>query len=170
MNRVRLTANIRFLLSKGFYPANVLSLRSTATRVNILQNSETRKCGLFGLNSEGLHQQVNYLIDEAHSSGKGANAVISYLHDYLKHHSLGEKELHLHADNCAGQNKNNFMVWYLLWRCMVGLNEQIILNFLIAGHTKFSQDGGFGFYMPCQSCILYLYIGMYFRTDSKQCT
>ena len=40
----------------------------------------------------------------------------------------------LHADNCGGQNKNNVMVGYLLWRV---LTEH---HFMIAGHTKFSPD------------------------------
>ena len=52
---------------------------------------------------------MNYLIDEAVFVGKGANTVISLLHHYLSQHSLGECHLHLHADNCVGQNKNNFV-------------------------------------------------------------
>ena len=51
-------------------------------------------------------RQVNYLIDEAVNTGKGANSIISMLHHYLEHHSLGESDLTLHADNCSGQNKN----------------------------------------------------------------
>ena len=47
--------------------------------------------------------------------GKGANAVISRLHYYFEHYGLGEEEVFLHADNCAGQNKNNVMMQYLMW-------------------------------------------------------
>ena len=36
-----------------------------------------RKCGLFGVSCETVHQRVNYLIDEGASAGKGSNAVIS---------------------------------------------------------------------------------------------
>ena len=103
-----------------------------------------RKCGLFGINSEGDFEQVNYLVDEAHSCGKGANTVISYLHDYLENQTTATPHLHIHADNCAGQNKNNYMLQYLMWRCCTGKNIEIVLSFLIAGHTKFSPDGGFG--------------------------
>ncbi|MEQ2246257.1 hypothetical protein ILYODFUR_036548 [Ilyodon furcidens] len=39
-----------------------------------------RKCGLFGVSCEGLQKQVNFLIDEGMSSGKGSNEVISYMH------------------------------------------------------------------------------------------
>ena len=53
---------------------------------------------------------MNYIIDEANYTGKGANTVVSLLHNYLEYHSLGEKHLHLHADNCVGQNKNNTLL------------------------------------------------------------
>ena len=45
-------------------------------------------------------------LNEACDTGKGANTVISLLHHFLANHALGETHLHLHADNCAGQNKN----------------------------------------------------------------
>ena len=51
-----------------------------------------------------------YLIDEAFNVGKGANSIISMLHHF------GEKYVHLHADNCVGQNKNRFLMYYLMWR------------------------------------------------------
>ena len=54
--------------------------------------------------------KINYLIDEEAVAGKGANTVISFLHHFFDHHSLGETILHLNADNCSGQNKNNAMV------------------------------------------------------------
>ena len=50
---------------------------------------------------------MNYLVDEAVDSGKGANTVVSLLHHFFDHHSLGEVDVELHADNCVGQNKNN---------------------------------------------------------------
>ena len=121
-----------------------------------------RKCAIFGICCEAVPRQVsklvrqkliskhvlqvNYLIDEAVHTGKGANQIISLLHHFLETHSLGESELHLHADNCAGQNKNRFMVQYLCWRVLVGLNKKITLSFLIVGHTKFSPDWCFGLF------------------------
>ena len=74
-----------------------------------------RKVGLFGVCMEGIPQQVNYLIGESHCSSKGSNAVISYLHHYFKNYGLGEKEVHLHCDNCSGQNKNQYVLAYLMW-------------------------------------------------------
>ena len=56
----------------------------------------------------------------------------------------GETDVHLHADNCAGQNKNNYFLWYLVWRTATELHCYINYSFLIAGHTKFGQDRCFG--------------------------
>ena len=87
--------------------------------------------------------QVNYLIDEAVNTGKGANNIISMLHHFLQTHNLGEANLHVHCDNCSGQNKNRFVMLYLCWRVMAGLNRSITVSFLIVGHTKSSPDLGF---------------------------
>ena len=103
-----------------------------------------RKVGIFGVCCEGLPRQVNYLIDEAHMVSKGSNAVVSYLHHFFDTYGLGETDATLHCDNCAGQNKNNFVLWYCAWRVAVGLHKSISLNFLIPGHTKFAPDCFFG--------------------------
>ena len=89
---------------------------------------------------------MNYLIDEACNVGKGANSIISMFHHFLETHGLGETHLHLHADNCSGQTKNRYMMAYLMWRVLVGLNEEIIISFLLVGHTKFAPDWGFGLF------------------------
>ena len=86
--------------------------------------------------------QVNYLIDEASDVGKGANT-ISFLHHYFEDHGLGKTRVHLNADNCSGQNKNNYFFWYLAWRSILQLHESINYSFLIAGHTKFGPDRSF---------------------------
>jgi hypothetical protein len=67
-------------------------------------------------------KQVFYLANEGESPGKGANTVISFVHHYLHHYGLGEEEAVFHFDNCAGQNKNNCVLWYGLWRVIVGKN------------------------------------------------
>lgn len=104
-----------------------------------------RKCAIFGVACPALTTQVNYLIDEAVATSKGANAVISYLHHFLETFGMKEKKLVLHADNCSGQNKNNAMMGYLLWRVATGRNTSVEMNFLVAGHTKFSCDQHFGY-------------------------
>ena len=67
------------------------------------------------------------------------------LHHFFECHGHGESKVHLHADNCTGQNKNRFMMFYLMWRVLVGLHEEII-SFLFVGHTKFSPDWCFGLF------------------------
>ena len=103
-----------------------------------------RKCGIFGVMCEAVPRQVNYLIDEASEVGKGANTTVSYVHYYFKNQGLSENHVHLHADNCTGQNKNNCFLWYLAWRAINHLHESIRYSFLIAGRTKFRPDCCFG--------------------------
>ena len=75
---------------------------------------------------------------------KGSIAVISYLHYFFGNYGLGEQVASLHCDNCSGQNKNKFVLWYLAWRCLHNLHSDLHLNFMIAGHTKFAPDFCFG--------------------------
>jgi len=105
-----------------------------------------RKCGIFGVMCEAVLRQVNYLIDETGAFGKGANATISFVHHFFAYHGLRETDVHLHADNCARQNKNNYLLWYmyLAWRIATGLHQSIKYSFLIAGLTKFGPDRCFG--------------------------
>ncbi|CAH3153233.1 unnamed protein product, partial [Porites lobata] len=110
-----------------------------------------QKCGIFGVirpsqgvMCEGVPSQVNFLIDEAVSTGKGENATISSIHYYFEHHGLQETDVYLNADNCTGQNKNNNFLWYLAWRTLMKLHHSITYSFLIAGNTKFAPDHCFG--------------------------
>lgn len=66
------------------------------------------------------------------------------LHHFFEHHGFGETEVHLHADNCSGQNKNRYMMQYLLWRVLTGLHKEVMISFLPVGHTKFAPDWCFG--------------------------
>ena len=103
-----------------------------------------RRAQLFGVCCEGIPCQVNYLIDEADFLDKSANTVISLLDHYFAHHGLGETHALLTADNCVGQNKNNAVLHYLLFRTLMGLHDKIDLSFMMVGHTKFAPDGYFG--------------------------
>ncbi|XP_035643377.1 uncharacterized protein LOC118394275 isoform X2 [Oncorhynchus keta] len=98
-----------------------------------------RKCGLFDVCCEGI-PQVNYLIDEGMSSSKGSSAVINYMHHFFSNYGVWETRVDLNCDNCSGQNKNNFVLWYCAWRTMLKLHHSLDLHFLITGQTKFAPD------------------------------
>ena len=66
-----------------------------------------RKAAIFGICCEAIPQQVNFIIDEASDTGKGANIVVSMLDFFFSHYGLDECTVSLHADNCSGQNKNH---------------------------------------------------------------
>lgn len=94
--------------------------------------------------------QGNFLfgLSEGHwPDEKTVNTVISILNEIIKHtkkNGAGPSRLVLHADNCAGQNKNNSLLCYLCWRVMVVFKDQIYIHFLITGHTKIVCDWPFG--------------------------
>ena len=71
------------------------------------------------------------------------------LHHFFATHGFGETSAHAHCDNCTGQNKNRFMIYYCMWRTFCGLQNEIILSFLIVGHTKFAPDWCFGLAKQC---------------------
>lgn len=108
-----------------------------------------RKCMLFGVTCESISRSVLFFLDEEEFVGKGANSVVSFVDTFFKYHGLGEKRVWLHADNCVGQNKNNTLMWYLAWRVMNGLHNEITISFMLPGHTKFSPDSAFGLYKLC---------------------
>ena len=113
---------------------------------------------MFGICCEGIPQQVNFLIDEVPCASKGSNSVISYLDYFVSNFGQGKCTVPLHCDNCSGQNTNQYMLWYLLYRCCMGLHREITLNFLITGHTKFAPDWCFGLFKQafrrnCVSCL-----------------
>lgn len=103
-----------------------------------------RTAQLFGVCCEAIPQQINYLIDEADFPGKGADTVISLLDHFFDNYGLGEEHVLLTADNCVGQNKNNAVIQYLMYRILTGKHKSITLSFMLVGHTKFSPDGYFG--------------------------
>ena len=93
---------------------------------------------------EAVPRKVNYFIDKAATVGKGGNATIGYVHNFFAQHGLGETEVHLHADNCARQNKKNSFLWYFAWKIACKLHHSSKYSFLIVGHTKFGPYRCFG--------------------------
>ena len=54
--------------------------------------------------------QINYLIEESQSVGKGADTVISLVHNYFELYGLGEREIIIHADNWGMDNRKTHNV------------------------------------------------------------
>jgi hypothetical protein len=78
--------------------------------------------------------------------GKGPNATLSYVHHYLSSMEVRPKKLVIYADNCVAQNKNHYTIWFLHYLCYtLKWFEEAEMNFLVAGHTKFSPDRHFGY-------------------------
>ena len=67
------------------------------------------------------------------------------MHDFFTSHGAGETDAQINADNCGGQNKNNFVIWYYSRRVLCGLHKSILYSFLIAGHTNLVQTGVLGY-------------------------
>ncbi len=102
-----------------------------------------RKFLLFCVRSVLENEQVCYTYDER-EAGKGPNEVISFLHQFLVNRKIQTPHIRIHADNCTGQNKNKYVLWYLTWLVTTGRLRHIELKFMIKGHTHSIVDGGIG--------------------------
>lgn len=107
------------------------------------------KFDIFGVSNSNTAVNNIFGLPEGHwPNDKTSNVVISMLlHAFKIHiHNSGMKcdKLILHSDNCAGQNKNKFMMWFIIWMVIMDFTDQVELNFLIVGHTKNVCDGAFG--------------------------
>lgn len=100
---------------------------------------------MFGLYFVNDKTQYNYLYEER-TAGKGSDEVVSMLHHFIRTNLLMHSytKLTIYADNCVGQNKNNFVVKFLLALAHMGDFEDVALKFFIKGHTKNAVDRGFG--------------------------
>ncbi|KAH3815979.1 hypothetical protein DPMN_144519 [Dreissena polymorpha] len=100
-----------------------------------------RKCQCFGVCCESSGTQIFYLVDEAFQSiGKGANSVTSMLHHHFSHLGYGERNVVLHMDNCSGQNKNNAVIGYGMWRVLTGLHDSIEFSTMEASGTFMTKS------------------------------
>lgn len=81
---------------------------------------------------------------------KPANGVVSLLHhsferDITPIHTCGfVRGLRLLANNCSGQNKNRYVLWYLYFCTIMGFNGSVELDFMVPSHTKNVFNGVFG--------------------------
>ncbi|XP_062578888.1 uncharacterized protein LOC134240830 [Saccostrea cucullata] len=129
--------------------SQALSIPHHARQEGPLYFLTPRKVQLFGVAVEGQYRQMNYLIDENQGIGengagiKGANGVISMLHHCLTNYGSGEKACVIHCDNCAGENKNRYVLGYLMWRTLLGLHNEIRLSMQVPYHGRCLVDAGF---------------------------
>ena len=103
------------------------------------------RVNIIGVVNEATGEKTSFLF---HDPGRSnPSAVISMLHNYLKHQvpQLSHVELLvMNANSCAAQNKNNAMVSFRKSRIAAGRHKQVIMRFMVKGHTRFSVDAGFG--------------------------
>ncbi|XP_053386664.1 uncharacterized protein LOC128550843 [Mercenaria mercenaria] len=108
-----------------------------------------RKVQIFGFRIDRMPKQLNFLIDENETIGKdgtsthGPNAVISMIDYAMNSYSTGETKCAIHADNCPGQNKNQYVIGYFMWRVMTGRHQEIEYHMQIPGHARCLVDSGF---------------------------
>jgi hypothetical protein len=110
---------------------------------------------VFGIVEEAAKKCWLYMFGEDERIGEGAavgtNSVVSMLYHWIKkNRDRWPLKLHVHCDNCSGQNKNNMMLWFFLW-CMEQhdgetMVHSVILSFMLPGHTKFAPDAYFGLF------------------------
>jgi hypothetical protein len=106
---------------------------------------------LFGICKTGEeNQQINFIIAEDEfpkGVGKGANTTLNMVYQAIKkfiENNPEAKNLQITCDNCGAQNKNNLSLFFWSWLCMMGYFDNITINFMIPGHTKFICDSFFG--------------------------
>ena len=78
---------------------------------------------------------------------RGANDVVSCLSRFVystKFGRTGAKWSIWWADNCGGQNKNNYVIWFFQDLIRKGVYSRIDYKFLVVGHTYGPTDRCFG--------------------------
>jgi hypothetical protein len=83
---------------------------------------------LFGIYYANKNIQYNYVYEES-VAGMGTDEVNSLLFHFIQKIVVanGHRKLIIYADNCRGQNKNNFVVKMLLGLAQMGDLETIDL-------------------------------------------
>ena len=101
---------------------------------------------LFGIFCASTRQTAAYMWHEMLAK-RGANDVISCLAHFIFRNPLGRtgaKWSVWWADNCSGQNKNNFLMWFFQELIRRKVYSRIDYKFLVVGHTYGPTDRSFG--------------------------
>ena len=101
---------------------------------------------LFGIYSASTQTTTAFMWHELLGK-RGCNNVMSCLMHFIFHSRLGRtgaKWSIWWADNCPGQNKNNYIMWFFQDLIRRKIYSRVDYKFLIAGHTYGSTDQAFG--------------------------
>lgn len=105
-----------------------------------------RSCHVFGVVEE--HHATPYhifLYDEC-DGGKTADEIITILSSVIQGSSVGSNDhLILYADNCSGQNKNRYLVAFMVALLLKKVCASVRMKFLVVGHTHNNCDRAFGY-------------------------
>ena len=100
-----------------------------------------RRVPLFGIAVESSKMQFNFVHEEGgifDVIGKGSDSIICALEYTLAQLPNETETLVIHADNCPGQGKNNYMLQYMMYLVLMHRFSRIEYCFMVAGHTKFA--------------------------------
>lgn len=120
-----------------------IGVPNTADQLGGTYFLQMRNFLLFGIYSALDNTMLCCTYDER-EAGKGANEVISFLHKFLCTRAIQTPNIRIHADNCRGQNKNKYVMWYLVWLAATGRVKHVEFKFMIKGHTQFIVDSNIG--------------------------
>ena len=120
-----------------------IGVPNTADQLGGTYFLQMRNFLLFGIYSALENKMICYTYDER-EAGKGANEVISFLHNFLSSRTIQTPNITIHADNCRGQNKNKYVMWYLIWLAATCRVKHVEFKFMIKGHTQFIVDSNIG--------------------------
>lgn len=107
------------------------------------------RVNLFGVHLSNSNLTFVFSLPEGHWPGdKGCDSVLSMLMHVIALPGVqamsGHRRIHLDCDNCSGQNKNRWVVWFCNFLVITNIVDEVVLHFMVAGHTKNAADGAFG--------------------------
>lgn len=107
--------------------------------------SRQLSCYNLGIHDERREKGVMCLWSEDFG-GRGSIEIATSLYDYLTQEICkgSTTKLILWSDNCAGQNKNQFIIAMYFVLIAKGYFDEVIHKFLVKGHTYMSCDRDFG--------------------------
>lgn len=132
--------------------AQNVNLPSYTRQVGPLYYLVPYRVNVLGILDEHHKKQYNFLIGEGSTPGfdnsesHNANVILTSLDKLLSLDQLQLKSiLRIQMDNCSGQNKNRYTIWYLVNLLMNSPQLQSIeIGFMLTGHTRCAVDANFG--------------------------